>query len=154
MSEDHVVPGSGVTTRRALFAGAGAIGAGVVLAACGDDSSAGVDGSAGGPPTSGESTASGPVQLAKTSDIPVGGGVIFASHGVLVTQPTEGTFKGFSSTCTHQGCPIASIDGGMINCSCHGSQFSIENGSVKSSPAVRALPPRKINIEGDTITLG
>ena len=48
----------------------------------------------------------------------------------MVTQPTEGDFKGFSAVCTHQGCLVANVDGGTINCTCHGSQFSIEDGSV------------------------
>jgi nitrite reductase/ring-hydroxylating ferredoxin subunit len=32
--------------------------------------------------------------------------------------------------CTHQGYIVASVSGGTINCPCHGSKFSIANGSV------------------------
>jgi nitrite reductase/ring-hydroxylating ferredoxin subunit len=140
------------TTRRALFLGAGAAGVSVLLAACGGDETSGGDGQgdAGGSATSG-TTGSG--ALAKTADIPVGGGKIFAAQSVVVTQPSKGTFKGFSAICTHQACPVASVDGGTINCTCHGSKFSIEDGSVKNGPATRPLEPRNVAVDGDNLTL-
>jgi Rieske Fe-S protein len=45
------------------------------------------------------------------------------------------------------------VDGGTINCTCHGSKYSIEDGSVKNGPATRGLPPRTVIIDGDTLTL-
>ena len=91
--------------------------------------------------------------LGKTSEIPVGGGKIFAPERVVVTQPTKGTFKAFSSICTHQSCPVASVANGTINCDCHGSKYSITDGSVKNGPAPRPLPPEQITVSGDSITL-
>ena len=41
--------------------------------------------------------------LARTSDIPVGGGAVFAEQDIVVTQPEAGQFRAFSATCTHQG---------------------------------------------------
>jgi Rieske Fe-S protein len=152
MGDDEAVTGSGAT-RRALFLGAGAAGATVVLAACGgdDEPSGGAPGAGGTAETPGAGAEGG--QLAKTADIPVGGGRIFAAQGVVVTQPTDGTFKGFSAICTHQRCPVASVDGGTINCTCHGSKFSIEDGSVKNGPATRPLEARNVAVDGDNITL-
>src|SRR5262245_17872810 len=63
--------------------------------------------------------------LAKTGDIPVGGGKIFADQQVVVTQPEPGTFLGFNTTCTHQGCAVTSVAGGTINCPCHGSKYHL-----------------------------
>ncbi|TDO44838.1 nitrite reductase/ring-hydroxylating ferredoxin subunit [Kribbella sp. VKM Ac-2571] len=91
--------------------------------------------------------------LGKTEDIPVGGGKIFAPQRVVVTQPVKGTFKAFSSICTHQSCPVASVSGGTINCDCHGSKYSITDGSVKAGPAPRPLPLEQITVSGDDITL-
>ncbi|TDW92902.1 nitrite reductase/ring-hydroxylating ferredoxin subunit [Kribbella pratensis] len=91
--------------------------------------------------------------LGKTEDIPVGGGQIFAPQQVVVTQPVQGTFKAFSSICTHQSCPVASVASGTINCDCHGSKYSIKDGSVVNGPAPRPLPPKQIKISGDAITL-
>ncbi|RFU88084.1 Rieske (2Fe-2S) protein [Streptomyces triticagri] len=92
--------------------------------------------------------------LAPTSDIPVGGGKIFAEEKVVVTQPAEGDFKAFSAVCTHQGCVVKSVEGGTINCVCHGSKFSIEDASVESGPATAPLPAEKITVSGDSIVRG
>ncbi|GAA4577320.1 Rieske (2Fe-2S) protein [Micromonospora coerulea] len=161
MSDDQVLTGPGTQTRRALLAGAGAVGVSVVLAACGSDDDSG-DGTAaptsGGPGATGVGDAeggnrdtSGP--LARTTDIPVGGGAVFASKGVVITQPEPGTFKGFDPICTHQGCPVSNVDGGTINCTCHNSKFSIADGSVKAGPATRPLAPKNLKVDGEQIAL-
>ncbi|MCX5383295.1 Rieske (2Fe-2S) protein [Streptomyces sp. NBC_00083] len=91
--------------------------------------------------------------LAKTSDIPVGGGKIFAEQKVVVTQPQAGTFKGFSAICTHQGCTVSSVSDGTINCPCHGSKYRIADASVAHGPATRPLPARQITVEADSVRL-
>ncbi|WP_060885531.1 Rieske (2Fe-2S) protein, partial [Streptomyces caniscabiei] len=113
-------------------------------------------GSTGGDTTGGSTgggDGAGGKAIAKTSDIPEGGGKIFESEGVVVTQPEAGTFKAFSSVCTHQGCAVKSIADGVINCPCHNSNFSIADGSVKSGPATKALPAKEVTVSGDSITL-
>ena len=90
--------------------------------------------------------------LARTSEIPVGGGKIFAPQQIVVTQPVKGTFKAFSSICTHLSCPVATVANGTINCDCHGSKYAIKDGSVVHGPAPRPLPPKQITVTGDTIT--
>jgi Rieske Fe-S protein len=156
--QEQASSGSGGTTRRALFVGAGAVGMAAALAACGGDDGASGSGATGGdttPPkgTTGADDSGAAVVLGKTSDIPVGGGVIVAGQGVVVTQPSTGTFKAFSALCTHQQCPLIGVDGGTINCGCHGSRFSIEDGSVRNGPASEPLPAKQIRVEGDVITL-
>jgi nitrite reductase/ring-hydroxylating ferredoxin subunit len=152
------------SSRRALFTGAGAVGAAALLAACSDDPAPSGGGSNGTTPGTG---ASGPAAspsgggagdggaevVAKTSDIPVGGGKIIADKGIVVTQPAAGTFKGFSNLCTHQQCPLADVSGGTINCNCHFSKFSITDGSVVSPPASQPLPAMGIKVSGSDITL-
>ncbi|MFF4589327.1 Rieske (2Fe-2S) protein [Streptomyces sp. NPDC001388] len=112
-------------------------------------------GDGGGSSTSnGESSgASAGERLAKTVDIPVGGGKIFAGPKIVVTQPTKGDFKAFSAVCTHQGCTVGSVADGTINCPCHKSEFRVADGSVASGPAPRPLPEKKITVTGGTITL-
>ena len=162
MSDDQVLTGPGAQTRRALLAGAGAVGAAAVLAACGKDAGDTAGGpapSSGGPgratnagdPEGGNRDTTGP--LARTTDIPVGGGAVYASKGVVITQPEPGQFKGFDPICTHQGCPVSNVDGGTINCTCHNSRFSIADGSVKQGPATRPLAPKPLKVEGDRIAL-
>jgi nitrite reductase/ring-hydroxylating ferredoxin subunit len=91
--------------------------------------------------------------LASTSDIPVGGGAVFAEQDVVVTQPAAGEFRAFSATCTHQGCPVTEVVDGTINCNCHGSKFAVEDGSVVDGPADTPLPERDISVTGEQIRL-
>jgi Rieske Fe-S protein len=92
--------------------------------------------------------------VAKTTDIPIGGGTVFKDKQVVITQPTAGTFKGFSAVCTHQGCTVGEVADGTINCPCHGSTFAVADASVRSGPATTPLPERAIKVSGGEISLG
>ncbi|HJP72690.1 MAG TPA: Rieske (2Fe-2S) protein [Pseudonocardiaceae bacterium] len=147
-------------SRRQLMRTAAAAGtvlaAGAGLAACSSDSSSGQPSQPGQSSQSGQSGQSGqsaPAVLAKTSDIPVGGGVIYKDQHVVVTQPTQGTFKGFSATCTHLGCTVSTVADGLIQCPCHGSKYSVIDGSVKAGPAPKPLPSENITVKDNQITL-
>ncbi|WP_392669400.1 Rieske (2Fe-2S) protein [Streptomyces sp. LN785] len=151
--------------RRRTVLTAGAVGAAGLVTACG--SSGGGGGTTASersasatPSTAGKSTAvpqgstpSG-TALAKTSDVPVGGGRVFEEQKVVVTQPEAGRFKGFSAICTHAGCTVASVEDGTINCPCHGSKYSITDATVVAGPAPRPLPAEQITVSGGTIRLG
>ncbi|WP_438294950.1 Rieske (2Fe-2S) protein [Streptomyces sp. HUAS TT7] len=136
-----------VPARRTVIACVGAAGLAAALTACGGGGSdeAKPAGDGGGKDAGGV--------LGKTSDIPQGGGKIFAAQGVVVTQPTAGQFKAFSAKCTHQGCAVSSVSGGTINCPCHGSKFDVADGSVKGGPAPSPLPAAAISVQGDAIRL-
>jgi nitrite reductase/ring-hydroxylating ferredoxin subunit len=138
--------GSGAS-RRTFVAAAGASGLAALLAACGGSSSSGSGGSSG--------TAAGGhgTTLGSTADIPEGGGKVFTDAKVVVTQPAKGEFKAFTSVCTHAGCQVAGVSGGTINCACHGSKFSIEDGSVKQAPATSPLEEVELKVTGGTIKL-
>jgi Rieske Fe-S protein len=104
-----------------------------------------------GSPGGGAKSASHGAELGPTSKVPSGGGEIFAGQNVVVTQPTSGTFKGFSATCTHMGCQVSTVSNGTINCPCHGSQYSIKDGSVVAGPAPKPLPPVDIVVDGGAV---
>jgi nitrite reductase/ring-hydroxylating ferredoxin subunit len=89
---------------------------------------------------------------AKAADIPVGSGTIFPEAQAVITQPQAGEFKAFTSICTHQQCPVADVTD-TINCKCHGSKFSITDGSVVNPPAPTPLAAKKVTVEGDTVTV-
>lgn len=71
----------------------------------------------------------------------------------MVTQPAAGEFKAFSATCTHQACAVTGVTE-TIDCVCHGSKFSITDGSVVQGPATEPLPEKPISVEGQRILLG
>ncbi|WP_181807688.1 Rieske (2Fe-2S) protein [Streptomyces shenzhenensis] len=145
--------------RRTVMVAAGAAGLAAALTACGssdDDSSSTTttNGNAGGGSTTQNSNGSaGGTALAKTTDIPEGGGTIYKDQAVVVTQPTSGTFKAFSTKCPHAGCAVTSIANGEIVCPCHGSKFAIADGSVKQGPATTGLTAADITVSGDQISL-
>ena len=163
---DQPACGGAGSSRRVVLAGASALGVGCLLAACGTDSGgAGSNGSSGGDfsndpapagsqgptdgDTSGGDTSGGGATLAAVADIPEGGGIIKGDY--VITQPASGTFKAFSKVCTHQGCDVSKVDGGVILCPCHNSTFSIEDGAPTAGPAKKPLPETKVKVDGDNI---
>ncbi len=126
--QDHVTPGA--SRRQVVVAGVLAASA-TALAACGSGTSTGSasPGGAGGSAT------------VPSSEVPVGGGTILTDAAVVVTQPTAGTYEAFSAICPHAGCPVTRIQGGLILCPCHGSQFDITTGDVKAGPGTAWADP-------------
>ena len=107
--------------------------------------------SASATPSASASVPTGPEVAA--ADVPVGGGVFLPDANYVVTQPAKGSYKAFSKICTHQNCPVTAIEGGSINCQCHGSKFSIEDGSVQNGPATKPLPEAEVTVAGDAVVV-
>ncbi|WP_328909354.1 Rieske (2Fe-2S) protein [Streptomyces sp. NBC_00234] len=155
-----------MNARRRTVLTAGAAGAAALVTGCGSSGDGGGEesgtpsatASESGPATTPSASASGTPapggeELAKTSDIPVGGGTIFKEQKVVVTQPEAGEFKAFSAICTHAGCTVSTVADGTINCPCHGSKYSIVNAAVEAGPAPRPLPAEQITVSGESIRL-
>ncbi len=150
--------GAGPSRRTVLRAVSVSGAAAALLAACGGggtatsgtgDASTPADGTGPGDGESSGAAAGGP--LVATADVPVGGGIILEVEKVVVTQPTEGTFKAFTAICTHQSCTVASVKADRISCACHGSAFSAADGSVLNGPATRPLKEIAVSVEGDQV---
>ena len=146
----------GVTRRSVIGTTAGFSGD-AALAACGSSSGSGgatTSAAASSPATSpattgGASSAAGAV-LAKTGDVPVGGGVVAKEQKVVVVQATQGTYTAVSAVCTHRGCVVQAPAGGIIACKCHGSEFGLD-GSVRKGPAEQPLAAVPIVAAGGEI---
>ncbi|UBU19003.1 Rieske (2Fe-2S) protein [Nonomuraea gerenzanensis] len=147
------------TTRRTVMLGAGSAGLAAVLTACASYGSPTTEADVE-PPAADEPSSEAPKKkseakpkaLANTSDIPEGGGKVFKNQKIVVTQPTAGEYKAFSAVCTHQGCTVDEV-ADTINCPCHGSAFSITDGSVANGPATEPLEEKQIEVDGEKIRL-
>ena len=66
-----------------------------------------------------------------------------------------GKFYAIDSRCSHMHLPLAKgkIDGNIITCPYHGSQFNITDGSVVHGPAKVALKTYQVKVEGDNIEI-
>lgn len=142
-----------MSRRRALTGMVTAGGLAPVLAACGSedgpDTQKGTDNAS---PGGAQHTSKKNGTLASTSDVPEGGGLIVTDQQVVITQPSAGDFFAFGSTCTHAGCQVSEVTDTIL-CACHGSEFSLANGSVVQGPATEPLPPVAIKVKGKAITL-
>ena len=146
-------------SRRTVLAAA--VGVGALCCACsvtgcatyGASQGTATPAGAAGPGQQGNGAGAGQT-LAKTSDIPVGGGVVLADRQIVLTQPTAGVVNAFTAICTHAGCTVSSVSGGTINCPCHGSKFHIADGSVANGPAQQPLAAVAIHVAGGNVTLG
>jgi cytochrome P450/nitrite reductase/ring-hydroxylating ferredoxin subunit len=54
----------------------------------------------------------------------------------------EGAWIAFDDTCTHEACSLAEgeLDGPVVVCPCHGSEFDVHTGDVLTPPALDPLP--------------
>src|SRR5579871_6701244 len=154
--QDSRLPG-----RRALLAGAGVTCAAMLAGCSAHDASnggstasaAGAATSAADPATSAASSTLPAGALATTSQIPDGGGKVIDGVNIVITQPQTGSFRAFTAICTHQGCIVNNVSNGTINCPCHGSKYSIKDGSVQAGPAPQALPAADVTVQGGQLFL-
>ncbi|WP_155368012.1 Rieske (2Fe-2S) protein [Catellatospora vulcania] len=143
-------------TRRTLLTSAGAAAAGGLVGATGSPAAGFAEPPADPvvPVVDPVTPVVGPIALGPATDIPVGGGKVYSTAMVVVTQPVAGDFKAFTSICTHWGCQVAAVENDQIICRCHGSRFSATDGSVVLGPATLPLGPKAVTVQDGQITLG
>ncbi|AHI23947.1 Iron-sulfur protein [Corynebacterium vitaeruminis DSM 20294] len=117
-------------SRRMFLVGTATTFAGALLAACGSAKE---------------------VNSVAVKDVPVGSAVIVGKY--IVAQPTEGEYKAYSTTCPHAGAPITEVNGDIVRCTQHGSEFSIKDGSVVQGPARDPLKSATAKVDGDSVAL-
>jgi len=131
-------------TRRSVLRGGAAAGVSLpLLVACGSQTYS---------PT--QARPKGRAPLVSAAEVPVRGGKILADKQVVVTQPDHGEFKAFSAVCTHLQCLVSTVRDGVIVCPCHGSEFSIKDGSVVRGPASTSLPSVPVHVRDGEVLAG
>jgi Rieske Fe-S protein len=89
--------------------------------------------------------------LVAVDRVPVGGGVVLGNDKIVVTRPAADDVRAFSAVCTHQGCTVAAVADGTIDCPCHGSSFDAATGAVRHGPATRALPQVAVTVRSGKV---
>jgi Rieske Fe-S protein len=137
------------TVLRNTAIGVAVAGVGVTAAACSSSNSV----AQGSGAQTAAAASTGPTTLTTTANVKVGSGFIDTTAAVVVTQPTAGEYKAFTAVCTHMQCIVGSVTNNVIQCPCHGSQYSASTGEVIQGPATQALAAKTIKVSGDNIVL-
>jgi len=71
---------------------------------------------------------------------------------VCVARTVDG-WLAFDDTCTHEECSLAEgeLDGEVVICPCHGSEFDVRTGDVVTPPALDPLPIYEAREDGGTL---
>ncbi|MBO9730937.1 MAG: ubiquinol-cytochrome c reductase iron-sulfur subunit [Chitinophaga sp.] len=100
------------------------------------------------------------LSLNLTSDLP-NVGDFKISNGVIIIRTATGnaaaSFTALSSTCTHQGCTVATFNNSskLIECNApcgHGSRYNT-TGAVTTGPATAPLAAYTVKVDGNTLTV-
>ncbi|WP_246263014.1 QcrA and Rieske domain-containing protein [Arthrobacter mobilis] len=141
-------------SRRSLLGATAAAGTAGALASCAPSGNEGQAGGGSAAPPAPVPSGGTPVRVGRVSDVPVGGSASGEASGqkVLIHRPDEETVLAYSAICTHKGCTVAPVQAEFA-CPCHGSRFSVANGTVLDGPAAEPLPRLAAAIDGEWITV-
>ena len=77
---------------------------------------------------------------------------------IVAVANVDGDLHAFDDVCTHQGCSLSEgeLDGTVVECPCHGSQFDVLTGEVVNGPADEPIDVFEVRDEdeGLEVTLG
>jgi 3-phenylpropionate/trans-cinnamate dioxygenase ferredoxin subunit len=94
------------------------------------------------------------VKVGEVGEIPEGGlsGFSVRDRAVAIAN-VGGDLHGFDDVCTHQQCSLSEgeLEGTVVECPCHGSQFDVTSGEVVHGPAVEPVDVFEVREEGADI---
>lgn len=97
------------------------------------------------------------VKVAVTTDLPPGEIMLVeVEDESIALVNVDGQYYAVTDECTHTGCPLSNgeLDGAVLECPCHGSEFDVRTGAVVSPPANEPLARYAVRIEGNDILVG
>lgn len=136
----------GLGRRAFVGAGAASLLALVLTQACGGDSPTGVN-AVITPPPAGSVTFTNGVLTMHLDQLPAltaanGFQVLGLSDGArradIIVINANGTYRAFSSVCTHEGCTVSGFSNQRMVCPCHGSEYNV-SGVPVAGPAPSPL---------------
>lgn len=96
------------------------------------------------------------VPLGKSADVSPGAIVAFPTRaGPVAVANVAGTYYAFDDTCAHRRCSLAEgdLDGTVVTCICHGSQFDVTSGAVQRGPAQAPVRSYPVRLEGGDLQI-
>ena len=74
---------------------------------------------------------------------------------ILLTN-IDGEYHAVSEVCTHVGGPLSegTLEGPVVECPLHGSQFDVRTGAVENPPASDPLKVYRVRVQGQDILVG
>lgn len=96
------------------------------------------------------------VRVGDVEAVPSGEMRVFEVSGSkLNVTNVAGRLFAFDDTCTHMGCSLANgqLDGTVVTCACHGSQFDVTSGAVLRGPAQRPVRSVPVSVEDGQIVV-
>jgi 3-phenylpropionate/trans-cinnamate dioxygenase ferredoxin subunit len=96
------------------------------------------------------------VKVADAAEIAEGELAAFDVAAVRVAVANVGgTFYAFGDACTHLQCSLAEgqLEGTVVTCACHGSQFDVTTGEVLRGPAQKPVSSFAARTEDDALLI-
>ena len=97
------------------------------------------------------------LKVAVTTDLPPGELMLVEVEDERIALANvDGQYYAVTDECTHSRCPLSDgeMEGELLKCPCHGSQFDVRTGEVVSPPADEPLTLYTVKIEGNDILVG
>jgi 3-phenylpropionate/trans-cinnamate dioxygenase ferredoxin component len=96
------------------------------------------------------------VKVTEVAAVEVGQLAAFDVGGARVAVANvRGTLHAFGDTCTHLQCSLAegNLDGTVVTCACHGSQFDVTTGEVLRGPAQKPVQSYAARVEDEALEI-
>ena len=93
-------------------------------------------------------------RIGSSKDIAPGQMRVFDLEGTKVTVANaNGDLFAFDDRCTHMGCSLSNgeLNGTIVTCPCHGSQFDVTSGAVVRGPAARPVRSHAVQVEREDL---
>ena len=94
------------------------------------------------------------VKVATVDDVPEGAmKKVSAGGNDIMIVNVDGEFYAIGRICTHTGGPLdqGKLDGKMVMCPWHKSEFDVTTGQVYGGPATENQPAYEVKVEGKDI---
>jgi nitrite reductase/ring-hydroxylating ferredoxin subunit len=96
------------------------------------------------------------VQVASQDDIPSGSMKSYSVEGATVlVANVDGRYYAINNRCSHAGGDLSKgqLNGNIVKCPRHGSQFDVTTGKRIAGPAAKDQPTYEVKLEGNKINI-